>query len=407
MCVLLSFLGFWFVWEDRAINIELRTDRTSLVGENGTTYFAETSLSFENYVLGRRGVRLNFVHVGLNETLPPAETTLDNAKDFATFNLTLRETSSQLLYGSEPLSGKNVRTGWNLTRPHCYDIPGLTRLVVTMEWSWSSNESAPGYVFLDAERDDGCIFRLVESEPYPLWDSFPARYLSRSILLPTAFFSLGFLLEVRRRNLLDDLSESYKYLSQLRQGADERLEQALKDLIHQPRLMNYAEGAFFGAALTIFKILTRRIAEAKSSESELKSYWWDSSLREFLKDEAMQPGSSLFEAKTIALITGFLASIGLSFSWNFGAMGPLFLVIGLSYLSWNLGAVAYLVREHSPSLRVVGSALGVVIAALAFPIMIIDFRAYAPWQVFLVLAPPAAAVTGGLIVWRSIRRVHH
>jgi hypothetical protein len=93
-----------------------------------------------------------------------------------------------------------------------------------------------------------------------------------------------------------------------------------------------------------------------------------------LEEELAKPGTTLFNSGAVTLILGFLASVGITFSWNVGVLGPFILALGLAYLYFNLGFLTYLVKKSNRELVTVIFAFLFIALVTVIPKLIIIAR---------------------------------
>lgn len=379
--LLLSGLGFLVMWGERATNIVVDSGTNAVVGQTGVTYFVNSTVSFENYAPDPQTLTLGFVRNTLDPHTKDIVSTdpLNTSSALADFNLSVRQVSVQRFYGSQPLGPASVSSGVSLTLEANYTAQTFTKLVLNVTWTWHVGSPVPFTLALVASSMRPWPLDWVPALPAPGGVHAIAAFIRSSILMPLPLVLLGFMWIYLRRGAFASLSKAFGDLVSLNWRGRYDLRATLSELANRPRVISYLEGVFFGAALAIFKLFYRRIAQAKMSERKLRTYGQDDAdtkmIAAFLKDDATSPAASLFEPRTLALIAGFLASIGLSFSWNAGAIGPLLLVIGLAYLFWNFGALLYLVHKDHASIALVLALIAIVLLAVAFPDIIVVVRA--------------------------------
>jgi len=90
-------------------------------------------------------------------------------------------------------------------------------------------------------------------------------------------------------------------------------------------------------------------------------------LSEYSEDSDTKLSDFIPEQKSVIVILGFLASVGISFSWNIGAALPFLYSLGIFYVFLNLGSSLYLVKISKKDIFWIVIAVISVIFATMIP----------------------------------------
>jgi len=369
-----GFWGFLFVWGSLAVQVQEQVGEVvSSQADLRTSVFSNYTITFENYGLTSHTLFLRGFSTGYQPFVILGTGELQ--KD----NLTIDQVRFQEFYGTQPLRPPFVENNVPLQGlPRFFPIPRLTKVIVQIRFHYklTGNDSQlQPLVYPDPQRTYLAQFVPALSTFEGYFGAFPYRAIS--LTLPVVFFtgfgaSIGYL---RRR--VHTISNAFHDLGRTKNQED--LRRSLAILAYDPNLLGYGWGAIFAPAVTFFKMsVRRRVAslnyQSEKGRSELKPDS-NSVFDKFLKNGATQPAATLSEFRTISLIIAFLASVGLTFSWNVGAIGPFLTAVGLSYLSCNLGFLAVLVRRHSFDLLVVILLIAFAFAVVSITQVIVTLRA--------------------------------
>jgi hypothetical protein len=136
--------------------------------------------------------------------------------------------------------------------------------------------------------------------------------------------------------------------SEKNKNSTQQISSNLKILECSPNLIGGFTRIIFGLSILLFKsrmnyqIKKLQIRSALKDDKETEGV-----LATYLATSDTKLADLIPEQKTILLILGFLASVGISFSWNLGAMTPLLYSLALFYVFLNLGSSLYLLKEST------------------------------------------------------------
>jgi len=386
MCItaLLAIWGFWLVWQDNAIKEEQETAVVYFTQGDNYTSFRETTVIYENYLPVSHKLSLTFSSFRENKVLFEIE--------HESYNVQMYEVQFQLFYGNKPLIPPNViiyteNSSKGMIGPGEYYIPAFSSAVVKTNWSYTSSVFDDPIIYISTEHGEMYLSdeEIIEKEKLksPInilvrtMKSFPFK-----IVLPIAFFVLfGVILAKGKSRQLQPISESLFFLTQLRlQHINEdtlpRLETTLKNLAYVPNLFGYGSVVAFALAFWLLRTSFRKLVIELLYKSKLESLGWENSIEKYI--EATKPSSAPIDLKSIALIIGILASVGITFSWNLGAIKPVLLTIGLTYLCYNLGFLLFVVRKSPRDMNLVFMMIVLVAITLSMP-DIINIIRYPPY----------------------------
>jgi hypothetical protein len=386
--IFLAINGFLRVWYDKATNISI-TEVTTKTEDTGVIYVDKSdSIIVDHYVfwqtrcfisiesvleyLGGIDIGGRFLHgiyVDLEKTWEEIrDTFVDNdcyiIKPF-------KEYSVQLFYGDEPITPLQivhfnesiVSSEWMygltyLTFADSLTVPPFSKLAIEVKWGYSYNKTwTHKYGSTHYVPDLHLYMDSSIREPYS-WRSFGEGYFyyliqltsfPGNITLPFIVFVLtGFFAAWIKNEQLKNIVDTHEFLSRANKTNHVDVVRLESILIRLPLIINqlgFGYLTLLAPAISLYKIIVRRKVSRLILKNKLESLGWEEPLETFMSDSATQPKSILFEWRFLSVAIGFITSIGITFSWNVGAVAPLIFAFGLMYIFVNLGVLIFLVRK--------------------------------------------------------------
>jgi hypothetical protein len=368
---ILIVVGFTVLWSHEAYSVSIQSSISQSVPKGDVVMVVEqTTIDVQNYyadsiniTYGPGGVFFG----GLNN-----ETGMSLSQVFS-YKPVLNSTSIQLVYAGKPLSQPSVTQVNGTFGFSNQTIPAFSESVTTLKWSYAhvQGDHASLYINFTLHRDA----RIPVFGPLVAWlGSFPADYA-----VPFALFILGGIFGgIALGPAFSKVSDAFRNLLDPQKN-DGDLKSSLPSLAFLPNTLGFGIGTLLSPAITIFKIIVTREVTARNYKSLEAAGDLNPDPKTpyslFLSNPATQPASTLLEARTIGLVLGFLATIGLTFSWNVGAMAPIILSAGVAYLSYNMGTLCCMLgRKGDKYLIVPIGILAIVILVVVWNDTISYFR---------------------------------
>jgi hypothetical protein len=364
-----SVFGFWVVWQTNAVTIQQQSGPTYSAKGGYFVANVNSSITVQNYQPAPEFITLQFVRTvnapaGSNVTYP-------SQKDLIAHNFTISKITYQEFYGDQPLNQpavwKNVTQ--YLLQVNWYQVQEMAVAKLTVAWSYStSNINQDGFFLSTPVSASPSPVQFGGSAPYHTVseDTYQIEgvwgFVYRYGLPILSFSALGVAVALLMRSKIKAITDGLNFVQKEASTPDGSiapdLERNLRVLKDTPSQLGYAFGVFFGPALALYKVIATRSVDTLSHQLDLKKITpkndkppADKSSKDkspmdvFLSDPDMSPIKSLVDFRNVTLVLAFLTSVGITLKWNGGAVLPFLIAVGLSYLCFNLGFLAILVRK--------------------------------------------------------------
>ena len=305
-------------------------------------------------------------------------------------NITIKSIVVNLTYGNEeirpPLKENNPDRFLNIK------ILGMSKATIIIDWSYEMNEPNAGegwsnilLVFTD-DRDQVTLYSGGEALPWVISGMF-WRILSYLFFVASGFVFSWFAFrekESEKENKKKELYEAFSDLAKFNPEDNRNVKKSLpslKKLIEFPNQIGGFKRIVFGLSILLFKTIIN--SKCKKHQERLDSYTkiiphlktaLEKTLSKYSKQSFKEIPDLLPELKTIIIGIGFLASIGISFSWNFGAAAPFLMSLALLYFFLNIGSTFYFVGKSPTDRMWIIFILLLAIFVLALPTIISILR---------------------------------
>lgn len=412
--IFLLLWGFWLLWEPSARHLQVQNEFNFESIEDIEHIDVESKIIFENYLPFSQMLILKFRHYSwdaFNQTSSyENEIWIDEGPDL--YDINISKIQWQVFYGDEPLKQPLTFTGDHIQS--LFDISPLSKSIITVCWNYSTNMSDLSEIetvrlFAKEYETSDKYGGMEGSSDNPIIQGRDfLKKISRSwlfgiflpiiIILWTGFYFAKILNIYKNLNVMaDGLKElSELNLANLKSDIPNPINKTFHDLAFKPNLIGYIFSIIFALAIILFKIscrnwISRLLLQAKNCDESIfkinkenKKTVMDQKnlksermlLEAYLKEPATSPAEKLVQAKSIGLILAFLASVGVAFSFNAGAIAPFIYALGVTFLFLNLGFLYFLVRKSRFDKNRVILFIGLGWFIIAIPKIIIEIRVF-------------------------------
>jgi hypothetical protein len=359
-----SLFVFSDFWEDNATNISEITNVDAKIVDGMQTIMVDTTFVVENYFPGKNMTLYPKIcdrsigNSDLPHEIPNKNQTL---KDL---NIIINSFSVKSKYGDESIE-PDYRFQ-NPTKFYELIIPSLSKTTITYDWNYNNTESI--------EIKDAVRFFLTYSETEsPIAFVSGEENLLNSLkgltnyLMPYLIFAISGLFfayiifvywnsEITDATitLLEFQSKSDAKPNGNKSPLQDEIIKNVETLTNFPNNNSIITRLMFGLGIFIFEyVINNKLTKfhEKISSFNIAPY-----KKEKLEKSLLEHSTQSFkdfldfipELKTISLIiVGFVTSVGISFSWNIGAVLPLLYSAAIYYLFINLGSVILLLHRST------------------------------------------------------------
>jgi hypothetical protein len=291
-------------------------------------------------------------------------------------NITIGSVESEWTYGEKDV--RHPEKEINAAHFPDYVIYPMAKSTITIDWSYeiSQSDDMPPYVryelsYIDirAERGYDWIALEVDRLLRPIVGIFPddVRSLATQVVYYSFIVLFGFVFCSFLFRKKSDLKQAYKYLIKGKIDKTEDLSKNLKILTYRPKLLGGFTRIVCGLSIILFRnSINSQIKNLKNKNALEGSEDIDKQLSHYADDSDNKLSDLIPEQKTVLLALGFLTSVGISFSWNIGAVAPFLYSLGLFYVLLNLGSSFYLLRaSKKDAIWIVIVLIGVILVSLS------------------------------------------
>jgi hypothetical protein len=395
---LASLLMFIGLWEENSNKQQIHTDveieHIDQGKQNETRiYHIQTIVIFENYfpfysnnyqpVLTKYFTSYYSNPSSHLVTTPPPEEISFSLRNWnEATNITVESIERTYTYGEEEVKPPVKETGGSFN----YLAPvAMAKNTYTIKWNYvisahsidDNQSSLSGYQLrYDPIYNTG--LNIKSTFNYLLNPISTGLPLGIGMLIPPLIFDLlivllGFTFSWFIFRKKSDLKNAYKVISkeanlQENKADTKELSGHLRVLRYAPTLLGSLTRIIFGLSILLFKNSingkVKRLLNKSSLQGEEDA---KAPFAKYLEDSDTGLSELIPEQKTILLVIGFLASVGISFSWNIGAATPFLYSVGLFYLFINLGGALYLLKGSSKEIVLIVVVILVLILATLIP----------------------------------------
>ena len=336
------------VWQEQAFKIDRKT-QTEVQLQNGiATVVNNSTLIVENYYPLHNFTAYPIIYErNSTHIIWQSNYTQQN---LAALNIIIDSYVIKTAYGENELYPpyKSI----NSTAFPVVETAGMTKTSLIINWRYNKTEAETvqeekSYALLYTGSPNATIIRIS-----------PEEGLSREIVsilegaIPYLFFiTSGFAFSwyaFGKGELMKDyavLSKFPKAYREAKNAEKKEMETSLKNIISFPKKVGRGWRLIFGLSIFVVKAIVNN--SCKEHDESIGSYKIAAFRRKSLSDIFSKYKKQTFEKiedtlpeiKTILIVVGFLASIGISFSFNVGAAGAFVYSLALFYFFFNLGSI--------------------------------------------------------------------
>ena len=352
--IIVSLFLFTALWEKNAIQPKFSVSNVETENTNsGKIYHIISKADIELYFPNsRNNFQPNITKIGrpYNYVLRPnlgeitnTETSLKNE------HIKVESYEATYWYGNEEIYSPIKET--NLTYFPTLPAYPMTKNSYIIKWSYEIPENESGHLrSIELNYWTGTLGpNLMRSFNSLFPQDTNELIISIIFYLLITTLGLGYSAFLFRKQ--QDLKTANKYFykdfnSEQNSCNSEKLSTNLRILTFTPNLFGSATRIIFGLSILLFKSRMNSQIKNLQNRSALRcDRDVEGAFAKYLENSDSKLSDLIPEQKTLMLALGFFASVGISFSWNFGAMTPLLFSLALFYVFLNLGSTIYLLRE--------------------------------------------------------------
>ena len=161
---------------------------------------------------------------------------------------------------------------------------------------------------------------------------------------------------------------------------DKNVTKSIKSIINFPKEIHSLKRLFFGLSIFMFKLIAN--SSCKKHNEKIDGYsniypYQRKGLKKIfskIKDQSFDEVKDFFpEFKTITIVIGFLAAVGISFSWDVGAAAPFLYSVFLFYFFMNLGSAIHFLQKTWDIIWPI-AIFDIAVFVINFPAIIVRLR---------------------------------
>jgi len=377
IAVLGSVLLFLAYWESNSVNETFQT-QTGYQYLNGSQLVTKTStITIDNYYpLISRDISaaiMKRITYAWNET--PQTITIENsASDLKAENITIEQITWKRTYGDTELSPPLTITN-PATLPRI-GTGGMSRNTITISWKYKVSETngALPYVYylmtptITQPTNNFSLKSIISKMTF--WLPSLCKTLVISFVFDLLFAAAGFVFSrfalrdksslkeafqylkgfnVQKTRNLENVARAQPFSPMARKQSENQLKELkrnLETLEHSPNRLGTTAGITLGLSILFFKASIANLCKRHRDDSallDLKTF--EDEFSKYLKSKETTISDLIPEKETILILTGFFTSVGISFSFNMGALAPFLFSVGVFYAFLNIGSAFYIFRK--------------------------------------------------------------
>lgn len=378
-----SFL-FMAYWETNSTNQNLQTIPTNEYANGTLVTSNKMTLTIENYVPWLAKTILFDVY---RDTYLPNSSTpkTERVYNLTAENITIQQMTWTVTYGESTL-GSPV-TFSNPPTLTGFSIPRMSKSTITIDWKYNttqphfnSSQITYGLGFSLTPRSGFSLSSLLQPILRVVPYDFQPLLLSFIFFLPCTL--TGFISAMYALRNKPVVKNAYHYLRDFDSNDPEsddnikKLKKNINALKYGPNLLGSVPRLFLGLSLLIFKLRVSALCKYQDAKCTIETN--DKFEKEFstnIEAKESKVSDLIPENKTILALIGILTSVGVSLSFNLGAIAPVLLSIGAFYVFLNIGSTFYLFGGKSKDLALPTLLFFVAIAAMSFQTILLLLRA--------------------------------
>ena len=389
--ILIAFFDvFVVVWENEAykINVRILKDESKFLNFTTTMNNMTTAVNVQNY-FPLRGTKIE-THIE-KRTGSEVENIENNQASFEEANIIISSYTTKLTYGDKELYPPST-----VNNPMNFPILtsfGMCNATLIVNWSYISSLTSTNNATATNQTEHGTLYLPRIALLFQVEPGWLPSGIANTVWLVCFFlifalcgglFSWFYFEKVdgQKLNLMvayGDLAELPTALAAAKANSDreENLKENLGKLMSFPNQAGFFKRLVFGLSFFILRIMINN--NWKKHKDKIGSYVnkvpyrqkaYETILAKYSEQSLGKIEDSLPELKSIVAAIGFLAAVGITFSWNLGAAAPFVYSLVLSYFFFDLGSTFYFVGKSRKDLFWIGAVLTAAIIVVSFPSII-------------------------------------
>lgn len=340
---------FFDIWQERAFNIDPKA-RTEVQVQNGNEVVIHNyTFTVENYYPLRDFTA--YPTICLRNSTHVIEQFNYTEQDLTKLKIKIDSYEKKVSYGD-----KELEPPYKEVNPASFPVlptRGMAKTTLIINWRYNKTEA-------DAGQEKNTIVLLYTNNPNVTFRRAPRGYfLSKEIrntlegVLPYLFFvASGFMFSLyafQKGKLMNDYGVLSKFPKAYQKaGASEKkeMEKSLGNIVAFPKKVGRGWRLLFGLSIFVVKALVNN--SCKEHDESIESYEiapfriksLSKIFSKYKKEKTFEKiEDTLPELKTILIVTTALAAVGITFSFNVGAIAALLYSLALFYFFFNLGSI--------------------------------------------------------------------
>ena len=337
------------IWQEKAFNIDRKTQTESQVQNGNEIVIHNYTFTVENYYPLRDFTAYPIIY--LRNSTHVVEQFNYTEQDLTKLEIKIDSYEIKVFYGDKELS-----PSYKKVNPASFPVlptRGMTKTTLIINWRYNMTETDAGQeknrTALQYMRDPNAVVRRVTRE-YVL--SKEIRNTLEGVFPYLFFVASGFMFSLyafQKGKLMNDYGVLSKFPKAYQKaGASEKkeMEKSLGNIVAFPKKVGRGWRLLFGLSIFVVKALVNN--SCKEHDDSIESYEIAPFRRKSLskifskykKEKAFEKiEDTLPELKTILIVTTALAAVGITFSFNVGAIAALLYSLALFYFFFNLGSI--------------------------------------------------------------------
>jgi hypothetical protein len=377
-----SLTFFVDVWQKQAFKIDRKTQTEVQLQNGNATIINNSTLIVENYFPFRNHTAYPIIYKINSTNIGSINFTETNLKEQ---NIKIDSYEIKRAYGDKELYPPYKVI--NSTAFPIVEAIGMTKTTLIINWRYNKTEPEAGQeeysVGLLYTGSPNATIRLISREEglnkeilNTFWGAIPYLFFVASGFA-FSWYAFG------KGKLTKDYSILSKFPKIYQDSAStdkKEMETSLGNIVAFPKKVGRGWRLMFGLSIFVVKALVNN--SCKEHDESIGSYKIAPFRRKSLskifskykKQTFEKIEDTLPELKTILIITAFLASVGISFSFNVGAAGAFVYSLALFYFFFNLGSIFQFVIKSNKDRIWMIVAIFAAIVAVIFPEIISILR---------------------------------
>lgn len=350
----LSAIGSLFfvveIWQEKAFNIDTKTQTEVQVQNGNEVRIYNYTYTVENYLPFRNWKSYPIIYIRNS-------THVIEQLNYTKQNLTKLEIKIDSFEWKRSYGDKELSPPYKIVNPPSFpivEIKGMTKTTLLINWRYNNTRAREILtIFLRYASDPNGPQVVSDGLNMEIWRTLEG-------VLPYLFFvASGFMFSLYAFGM-GKLMNDYGVLSKFpeayqKAGASKKkeMEKSLGNIVAFPKKVGGGWRLLFGLSIFVVKALVNN--SCKEHDESIDSYKIAPFRRKSLSKIFSKYKKQTFEKiedilpelKTILVVIAFLASVGITFSFNVGAAAAFLYSLALFYFFFNLGSIFQFVIESN------------------------------------------------------------